>query len=221
MKAYWERYVAWFLGRNARERAIVALAMVGGLWFLGYAYAVEPALLKLRRAERALLDATSATASLQQQAAALKSTPVKDNDAPLRAELEQLRARMAEQAVKLQDVERSMVPPEKMAGLLENLLARSRGLHLISLKNLPPAPVLEARAGARPVSAPGSGLYKHGIEIRVAGSYGDLLAYLQQLENVPQRLIWGKLELVTEQYPRSLVTLTLYTLSLDKTWLTL
>lgn len=218
MKAYWQRYTSWFLARNARERAIVTLALIGGIWFLGYSVVIEPGLIKLRRADRALQEATATTTSLQQQTAVLRATPVKDPDAPVRAELEQLKARLAEQAVRLQAVERSLVPPERMAALLESLLGRSRGLHLISLQNLAPSPVVEASSVA---DGPGGGLYKHGIELRVAGSYGDLLHYLQQLENAPQKLIWGRLDMAAEQYPRSVLTLTVYTLSLDKTWLTL
>lgn len=218
MKSYWERYSNWFLARNVRERAIVALAGIGGIWLLGYSYAIEPTLIKLRRADRALHEVTTTTASLQQQTVVLRTAPVQDPDAPLRNELEQLKARMAEQAVRLQAVERSLVPPERMATLLESLLSRSRGLHLVSLQNLPPAPVVEAKGAA---DGPGGGLYKHGIELRVAGTYGDLLHYLQQLENAPQKLIWGRLELAAEHYPRSMLTLTVYTLSLDKTWLTL
>lgn len=220
MNAYWDRYANWFLARNARERAIIAVALIGGIWFLGYTYAIEPTLNKLRRADRALQEATATTASLTQQTAVLRAMPVKDPDASARAEIEQIKVRLAEQAVRLQDVERSMVPPDKMAALLESLLARSRGLQLVSLQNLPPAPVLEGKL-APAGGAPGGGLYKHGIEVKVAGGYGDLLAYLQQLENAPQRLIWGKLELVAEQHPRSVLTFTVYTLSLDTTWLTL
>jgi len=59
------------------------------------------------------------------------------------------------------------------------------------------------------------------VEIRLEGSYGQLLAYLTQLEKLPQRLLWGQLSYRVIDYPRSEMTLTVYTLSPDKTWLTL
>ena len=62
-------------------------------------------------------------------------------------------------------------------------------------------------------------IYKHGIEIRIAGSYNDLLMYLAEIERMPQRIIWNRNKLSTELYPRNEMTLTLYTLSLDKQWL--
>ena len=62
-------------------------------------------------------------------------------------------------------------------------------------------------------------IYKHGIEIKVAGNYQDLLAYLTEIERMPQRIIWNRVKLSTELYPRNEMTLTVYTLSLDKQWL--
>lgn len=46
------------------------------------------------------------------------------------------------------------------------------------------------------------------------------MTYLTELENSPQRLIWGRMDMETD-YPQSTLTLKVYTLSLDKQWLTL
>jgi MSHA biogenesis protein MshJ len=65
----------------------------------------------------------------------------------------------------------------------------------------------------------GGNIHKHGIEIRMAGNYLDLLAYVADLESLPQKLLWGNMALTVTAYPRSELTLTVYTLSLDPTWL--
>lgn len=241
MKQAWQRYVAWYAARNHREKLIVAVAVLAGILMVGYTYGVEPALLSATRDIRAANELTAANTAQRQAAAAMRAQG-RDPDAGLRAELEQVRSRLAAQAERFQAVERSLVPPEKMSGLLESLLARSRGLQLVSLQTLPPTPVLEqksapagaaaARPGTQaPVAAiepgskggPGSegGLYKHGVELKVSGTYAELVAYLAELESAPQRLIWGRLDLVAEQYPRSQMTLTVYTLSLESSWLIL
>jgi MSHA biogenesis protein MshJ len=62
-------------------------------------------------------------------------------------------------------------------------------------------------------------IYKHGVRITVRGSYLDLLSYAAALEKLPEQMFWGEAKLSVEKYPDSLFTLTLYTLSLDKTWL--
>jgi MSHA biogenesis protein MshJ len=50
--------------------------------------------------------------------------------------------------------------------------------------------------------------------------YFDLLDYLDALERLPQRLFWDGFELRVTQYPQSVLTLTVYTLSPEKSWLT-
>lgn len=236
MKAYWQRYLAWFAARQPRERTIVAVAAIGGILFIGYSYAIEPALLAASRATRTLEEAKAATVQALAAADALAKQNV-DPDAPLRAELEQMRVQLTDQSRRFEAVDRSLVPPEKVPALLESLLARSRTLQLVSLHTLPPTPVIERKAdkagSAAPAAPPAKSaaagaaipaapnLFKHGVEIRIAGSYADLLAYLNELESAPQRLLWGHMDLAVAEYPRSVLTLTVHTLSLEKSWLVL
>jgi MSHA biogenesis protein MshJ len=74
-----------------------------------------------------------------------------------------------------------------------------------------------AQAGAAPASD--DGISQHGIEIRLAGSYNDLLNYLAELERMPQRVMWNSVSLKVEKYPRNVLVLRVYTLSLDRSWL--
>jgi MSHA biogenesis protein MshJ len=64
-------------------------------------------------------------------------------------------------------------------------------------------------------------IFKHSVEITIGGSYNDLLAYLSDLENIPQRLLWNSVELNTENYPRNKMTIVVYTLSFDRNWLSI
>ena len=50
-------------------------------------------------------------------------------------------------------------------------------------------------------------------------SYTDLLQYLRALEKLPTRMFWGMAKMQVAKYPETDLTLTLYTLSLDKKWL--
>jgi MSHA biogenesis protein MshJ len=56
------------------------------------------------------------------------------------------------------------------------------------------------------------------VEIVVQGSYLDLLSYVSRLERQSWQVYWGK-TVLTAEYPKTVVALTLYTLSLDKAWL--
>jgi MSHA biogenesis protein MshJ len=95
----------------------------------------------------------------------------------------------------------------------------------------PPAPGAAAKTAdpvsganadaANPSAGPAgdSGIYKHGVQFAVAGSYHELAAYLAELERLPQQLFWSQASLRAE-YPLSTLTVTVFTLSLERTWLT-
>jgi MSHA biogenesis protein MshJ len=48
-----------------------------------------------------------------------------------------------------------------------------------------------------------------------------MVNYMDALEGMPVQLFWGKAQLEVEAYPDARLSLTLYTLSLDKKWMTL
>jgi MSHA biogenesis protein MshJ len=84
----------------------------------------------------------------------------------------------------------------------------------------PPAPA-PAPGPAAPAVKPPDLLFRHGVEITLSGSYLDMIAYMEALESLPTQLFWGKAEFEVENYPNARLTLTLYTLSMDKKWMTL
>lgn len=228
MNARWQAWSTRFAALSKREKLIVAAAIVGGIGMIGFSFAVEPWLLKSRTADKALARIQGELAPLQGQIAALTGQKF-DPDAPNKARIEQLQKQLATLSQRLGRFEAGMVPPEKMQGFLEGLLGRNRGLELLDLKTLPVtqigvAPAAKpATAGTAPPLAEttsAEGIYQHGVEIRVAGSYNDLLNYLTELERMQQRVMWNSVSLTVDKYPRNIMTLRIYTLSLDRKWLT-
>lgn len=80
-------------------------------------------------------------------------------------------------------------------------------------------PANGAPAVAQPAVPAGPGLWRHGIEVTLEGSYADLSAYVQHLESLPQRVLRAGMRFQVEAHPKASLTLTLYTLSLDHSWL--
>lgn len=88
----------------------------------------------------------------------------------------------------------------------------------------PTAVASVAAAGTGTAAGAGGGIgsiYRHGVELTVAGTYLDMLHYMAQLEAMPWQLYWGKANLQVETWPQARLTLTLFTLSLDKKWINL
>lgn len=80
-------------------------------------------------------------------------------------------------------------------------------------------PVAPAVPVASNTDSPTPSLYRHGLQITVEGSFADLLTYVQALEAMPQRVLWGDVAFKVEHYPRAALTLQLYTISRDRHWL--
>jgi len=154
----------------------------------------------------------------------------RDNEfSPLRMRSAQLKQQLHELDDYLQNRRSRLVEPDKMAELLKQVLSKNGGLQLVALKTLPVSLLIEkpqAANGAEQPAATAQGyegqkqLFKHGVQISVRGGYSELLRYVSGLERMPAQMFWGEVSLSVEQYPYSVLTLTLYTLSQDKTWLT-
>lgn len=90
-------------------------------------------------------------------------------------------------------------------------------------ESAPPSPEGQPAAGkAQDTPRQDAGqVYRHGVELTLSGGYADLLAWLDAVENMPWKVLWGEVRLSTDQHPRLRMRLTLYTLSLERDWLVL
>lgn len=221
----WNGLCRRYAALSQRERLFVALALVLGPLLIGNALFVDPQWSRSKAMQNTIATESASLAAMQTQAASLQQELKIDPDAGKKAELAALIAQRSQLDEQLRQQGSTLVRPEDMNGLLERLLVRQSGLRLVSLKTQAPQSVLREKEGAKetdgkPVER-SFDLYRHGVEIRLEGSYSQLQAYLAQLEKLPQRLLWGQLSYRVIDYPRSEMTLTVYTLSPDKTWLTL
>ncbi|CAB1367606.1 type II secretion system protein M [Denitratisoma oestradiolicum] len=221
MKARWNALAARFAALGLRERRMTAGAVVLVTGLGGYMLGLEPSLLKMSALEKQLIRQRGELAVLEPQVAEMKAR-LRDPDAANRAALAEAHSKLAALDVRLREYDSILVPPDQVPRLLQALLARHRGLELVSLRTLAPAPLIAPPAGETVSASKGEvatgNLFRHGIELRMAGPYPDLQRYLSELEGSPQKLLWEHMSLVAA-YPRSELTLRLYTLSLDSTWL--
>lgn len=228
------RWLAWsgrFAVLQPREKALIVGATVVAILFGGFTFWIEPGQLQTVRLKKAIAQQQDEQAQLREQIQVL-ATKTGDPDAANRLQLDQLRKQLVALERDIKAFDGTLVAPSQAPALLQTLLARHRGLSLIGLTTLPPQPLIDPPApkntkegekpGAAKVEAPalpGGNIYKHGIEIKLAGGYHDLMAYVAELESSPQKLLWGAMRLSVKGYPVGELTLTVYTLSLDSTWL--
>ncbi len=235
----WRALLRQFNQRSERERVLLigaaaALAlMLADLLWLG------PALQAFKAARSEQASARQLQQTLQADLARLQ-TDGQQQARSQQAELARWRAQLRDGDAALRSHEDSLVGPERMLGLLEQLLARHGALRVRALRSLgrsdlltpgvaaanttaPTAPAAPAASAA--TASPGAGnnstggLYRHGVELVVEGSYADLLGWLRAMEALPQRLLWGSVQLKVDNHPNVVLTLRVYTLSRDPHWL--
>lgn len=207
-------------GMSLRERALVFAAFVFALVALINTLFLDPLLVQQKRMSSQVVQQQEKMKEIQAQLATLLAAKQADEQAPQRERIRQLREQIAQGDSYLKQTQDKLVPPEKMADLLEQVLAKNSGLQLVALNTLPVSLFIEPNAeAAGKVAGTERQIYKHGVQMTVRGSYADLLSYLTTLERLPTQMFWGNAKLNVVRYPNSELTLTLYTLSLDKRWL--
>lgn len=239
MKQYWQKIVARIDARSLRERAMIFAAAAVVLLALVNSMLIDPQFNKQKLLSQKLQQDQAQVALLRTEIQKKVSGQKFDPDVANRARLTQLKQQADQMSGQLREMQKGLVSPDKMSSLLEDIFKHNGKLRLVSLKTLPtsnlndvvPADAKNATdksAGAAStakspidVSAVGESVYKHGVEIVVEGGYLDMLYYMVELEAMPWQLYWGKAKLRVDDYPRATLTLTLFTLSLDKKWLNL
>ncbi|MBQ5947596.1 hypothetical protein [Massilia sp. ST3] len=242
---------------SLRERGLMFAAVVAVIVFLAHSLALGPLLRDQDTLRDQIAQQRNNMMGLDGEITAKVQAYQVDPDAPARDRLAAIKEETARLNEALLAMEHGLVPPERMAPLVESILKANGRLKLVSLRTLPSEPLSGAEgAGNAPSAAPPASapqpapgtpgavlppaapapgaspsgaaapkqadlLYRHGVEVTVRGNYLDMVDYMSALETMPTRLFWGKAQLDVEEYPASRLTLTLYTLSLDRKWMKL
>jgi MSHA biogenesis protein MshJ len=203
---------------SQRERLMVFGAGALAILAVAFVGAIEPALKRRALLDARMADQANLIIAAEAQKRELTGALREDANAAIRARIDAKQKEIATIDSQLTGLQRTLVAPDRMAAVLKELIGRNPQVTLVSLRNLPAAPLSEASA-APDAQQPAKGhVYRHGVEIVVEGDYQDILSYVARIEGQPWQVYWGRAVMAAE-YPKVMLTLTLYTLSLDRAWL--
>lgn len=192
-----------------RERGLIAGAVFVFIGMLGY-LPLESTFLAYQQSTNSTNQITQENGYAVQQIELLKQRLAID---PNRGVI----ARQQEIAKQMQAVEEQlafemvdMVPADHMPQLLSDLLAKVKGIRLQSFTSIPPVPLIEVGEQEK------MNLYSHGIQLVVKGDYFSILKFIQAVEAMPDKMYWKRMDYQVERHPNSLVTLEIYTLSINE-----
>lgn len=225
MRRLWDRYSERIDAMTLRERVFIFAAVTVGVVALLHTLLLDAELKNERRLSRSIAQRQAEMKALEQQVAQLAKDPAQDADRARRERLAEVKRLLDETERNIVAEERKFTAPEQMKRIVDEMLARSRGVQLMGMRTLATTSIADARAptGAKPAvkpATPGERLiYRHGMEVTVSGGYLELLRYLEELERLPTQLYWSALELDASRYPAHTLKVVVYTLSLDPAWL--
>lgn len=151
-------------------------------------------------------------------------SPVSIRQALLEAEITDLEQQVKTQEAEISQLTSTLVPATQMPALLQALLAKE-SVHLVSLVNVPPIPLLpeatetSTETSTEIVGAPGLQLFAHGIQLELRGDFHTLRRYLLAIEQQPWEFVWQAVRLESSSTGESVMQLQLQTLSTDSAWL--
>jgi MSHA biogenesis protein MshJ len=226
LKDSWADLSQKFTALNARERWMIFGAVLCVFYGL-YSYSLEPVLQRQQVLKNEISQDVMQRQSLEQQLAVF-TTQNKDVSAtPEQLQVQALQDNIIALNQEIENLKNTLIRPEKMPDLLSDLLHQNEKLTLVSLKTLPPKGLFEeVNPTKKVVNQNDLPIFKHGVEISIKGHYLDLLNYITGVEDMPWHVLWDKANLEVESepttpFPLSQITLTVYTLSLDKNWLSI
>lgn len=235
MNEYWKKFASVIDERSTRERVLILVTSSLVALVLLHALLLAPVGAERKRVVRETQNDQAQMGKMAAQVQTLARDKATDPDAAAKTRLAELEVRQAELQRQIDAQSADLVPPERIRAVLDKILANNPRLQLIEMKTLPRVSVSvekETAAGEKGgqarVSKTASAdekkaaeIYRHGVEVTMRGSYLDLLAYLKEIESLQVRMFWDKVNLSVTIYPAVTMRLVVYTISLDKVWLTL
>ncbi|MGH8708040.1 MAG: type II secretion system protein GspM [Burkholderiales bacterium] len=208
-----KRYAERIDNATLRERVMLFAAAALVLVFVVNAILIKPLRDSQRRLSSDIARNEGELRTIQSEVQRMARARGGDPDARNRDRAAALRAEMAALDEQVADEQRRFTTPQRMRDVLEEMLQRDKRLRLIDLKTLPVTDMAASQGQA------GRRVFRHGVELTLAGGYLDLHAYLSALEGLPTQLYWGRAEMSVAEYPVATLKLIVYTLSFDQAWL--
>lgn len=212
---------------SLRERAIVFGGVLIILFLGWYTWMMEPLMKEEKRLLSELDGKRSQLSTLNAQFEQMTAVMATNPEEAMRNKIIKLNRQIAGGEEDLKAATANLVAPESMPGILRKVLDKSRGLTLLKLSGLGGTPLL-VEAGNGNGNKGGKGTagksdlgaaYKHGMKIEFRGNFFQTLDYMRALEDLKQGFFWDEVKFEVQDYPDSVTTLTLYTLSLNPDWI--
>lgn len=202
---------------SQRERVVAVLASVSVVVMIWNLAVYTPYQNDIRLLQQELQQVDKQIADTQAQFQQQLELTRHDPNQQTRSELAEYQAESSRLDGMLAQTSLQIMQPQAMADMLKDMLEKQTAMKFISLENRPAKPEFTEKLDPLDTEQRDAiTIYRHSVVLKMQGSYGDTLAYLKQLENLPWRFYWQGIEIESKDYPDALITLEVYTLGFGK-----
>ncbi len=208
-------------GRILRERVLIFITLLA-LIFLVWNFLVQAQFDR----ERNILKVEAEKLSVEQKALETQITTLtmamaSDPAIAKTNEIGKLNANIAQVEARLSGLSQGLISAEQLPKVLEDVLQRTASVKLLQVRTLAATELqlVTVKPGEKNEGAPatdGTGVYKHGVLIRVAGNYAQLIQLMTEIETLQWKFYWESLDYTVKQYPNAEIDIRVFTLSSDE-----
>ena len=203
--------------RIIRERALIFLTVMAAIFML-WNFAQSTIDTKIEATQTQLDTLVTQRTTMQTQIAAATQSLLNDPNKIKNEQIDQLEEDIRKLETQLQSVSQNLIKAEQLPLALQEVLQKADQLTLLEVNTLPAQELqfVAAESSSNADAENNAGVFQHVVELRVKGSFNQVVQLLISLEHLPWRFYWQSLDYKVEQYPHAEIRLRVYTLSSDE-----
>lgn len=223
MPIYLQQWMEKIDSRILRERVLIFLTLLAVI-FLLWTLLLQSRFDNQRKAlELESQQIESQRKELELRVAELTASMASDPAILRKAVIAELQQRIGVVETNLAGLSQGLISAALLPKALEDILQKTASIRVLQVRTLPVSElqiaaavepgVDKAPAGGQLV---GSGVFKHGVLIRVTGSFQQLLQLVGAIETLPWRFYWESLDYRVTRYPNAEIDIRVFTLSSEE-----
>lgn len=219
MKELWQGYSEKFIAISSREQYLILITGFVAVTFIFFSLFIDEKLIRIEKLNKDIRQTTSSNKSAQTTIDILQQSLTKDPNSSVRKQLAQYEKKLASVDNELMLLTSDLINPIQMRYALIDLLKNQQNVSLLSFEVIPAQAVVAANDNTgsdNDDSEQSLTLYKHGIKLKLKGSYFQLRDYLSQLEKLQWKFFWQEFDYQLIEYPNSELIIDMYSLSTKK-----
>ena len=203
--------------RIMRERVLIFLTIMAAIFML-WNFAQSGIDKKIEATQAQIENLTTQRSALQTQIAAITQGLLNNPNKIKNEQVEQLEEDIKKLEAQLQSVSQNLIKADQLPIALQEVLQKADQLTLLEVNTLPAQELQFVATDGSTISDSenNAGVFQHVVELRVKGSFNQVVHLLMSLEQLSWRFYWQSLDYKVEQYPSAEIKLRVYTLSSEE-----